>query len=778
MNYVKFECRIIEKFPAKYNNSYTFTTLTELPYTRRFNERLDDIIHKADTTKLFIGLLRSKDELDIGIKYQVEARYSQKAYICLKIDALINDHENKDLILSNVLTPKRRETILSIYPDFLERIHSNKPIDCNLIKGIKDKTLNTIRTKTNKLYWKLKLMSFLSAFNISEDSLKKIFFPITDMDEIRKEIISDPYQLIKIEGLLFNHIDPIVLKMFPLFIDSEERAMSFVYSYIKQKGITEGDTLILISEIINLARKIVPECITYVTEICHTDIINFKRYDNKIGLLSTYEQEKFIYERLKEIQNAKSVIKVDDFKKIDKLEDRLGFKLTDEQRQTIKAINDNNVVLLTGQAGTGKTQCILGILAVYHQSSIALCSLSAQAANRMYELTNTPAFTIHKLLGYGKYGYTKNMDNPLSYNIVVTDEASMDSIDVMKPLIEAIDLGSKIIIVGDPNQLAPIGAGNIYKDLLRSHFKTIKLTKIHRQAQSSGIIIDSNMIINSMCPIEDNEKGVIVHGENQDMFYIFHDQSEQILKAAIEIFFRGLLKYNLEDILIICPRKSGKISKTSFNNAVQYYLRREYKITSCIDNRFVNRYFQFVPCAMNKMYVVPGHQSRYKYLKIKDRYYCISEYDFKYVEIFKTTLTNKLGQLFYIGDRIRQRRNDRLGKKVHNGEIGFIRKIFDDDSFLVTFKDKEINYDWYEIEEIDLAYSMTTHLYQGNQNKVIIIAFDENSKMLLSNELLYTSKTRATNMCFLIGPRNMYKEAINKHENKRNTFLKQLIKEF
>ena len=407
---------------------------------------------------------------------------------------------------------------------------------------------------------------------------------------------------------------------------------------------------------------------------------------------------------------------------IKKSEDEQGFTFTEEQKQAIINITKNNFNTLSSPAGCGKSTISRGILKIYQDAGylISCTTLSAKAAIRLHETTGFSAQTMHRLLAARPGGiFEYNRYNQLPQGVYLIDESSMINSYLFKKLFEAIPENSKIILVGDNYQLPPIGYGNTFEDILKKDFlQNNKLTKVLRQAEKSGIISDSNKIRQGIFPFIKKEPKM-VRGELQDIFYIFRDNRESLNKIAINSFMKSLEEgKTVDDVIILVPRKKTVINSTQEINK---------KIQSLLIN--------------------------------------------------ENTRSVTYGQLkYYLGDKVIHIKNN-YDKNVMNGEMGKIINIYknndNQECILVDFGDKEIEYTKGDMKELDLAYAVTTHKFQGSQASDIITIVDNTHFMLLSKNYLYTTITRSIKRCLVIAEPYAFDMCIKTDKTSiRNTWTK------
>lgn len=407
-------------------------------------------------------------------------------------------------------------------------------------------------------------------------------------------------------------------------------------------------------------------------------------------------------------------------------EQRNNIKLAPEQALAVELIFNNNLLILTGGPGTGKTQTIKAIVDCFQQTfptgRVKMAAPTGRAARRLSEVTGQDAATVHRLLGLqpGK-GPEYSLANPLPCELLVIDEVSMLDIVLAEALFDAIEPGAKILLVGDPDQLPAVGPGNFLSDLLIAGLPLIKLTKIFRQAAESQIVTNAHRVNQGLPLVFDPKKN--------DFYFIDQDQPEQIAKTILASAQRLLrLGYSTEDIHILSPMRKGLIGTYALNNILQAALN---------------------PSAPEKGQLHFG------------------------------------GTNFRAGDKVMQVKNN-YEKLVFNGEVGIIEEIsesFDEEGnvsgkeIVVRFGSDIVSYNYEELEELVLAYATTVHKSQGGEYPVVIAPVSTSHYIMLQRNLLYTAITRAKEKVVLIGTRQALAIAIkNVRVKKRNTGLAARLK--
>ncbi|MZP30784.1 ATP-dependent RecD-like DNA helicase [Heliobacterium undosum] len=408
-------------------------------------------------------------------------------------------------------------------------------------------------------------------------------------------------------------------------------------------------------------------------------------------------------------------------------------ELAPEQRQACRAISQTDLLILTGGPGTGKTQTTRAVLYVFEklhpEAKILLAAPTGRASRRMAEVTGREAGTLHRMLGIGKDGKAQyNRDNPLPCNLLVVDESSMMDLSLAYRVFDALAPGTKVLLVGDTDQLPSVGPGNVLKDLIEAGCPSVRLTRIFRQAEQSQIVLNAHRINRGQAPQINPTKG--------DFFFIWQEDPEKvadlILRSVMRLIQKGM---GIGDIQVLCPMKKGHTGTDSLNRRLQ---------------EVVN----------------PARGSG----KMEEITYG--------------------SQVFRLRDKVIQTKNN-YGKGVLNGDIGTIVSVGmvqanSDDSesepaegIVVQFNGQEVAYTQEELGQLALAYAITVHKSQGSEFKAVIVPITTQSYVMLARNLLYTAITRAREMAVLVGTdRALWIAVKNDKVSQRNTGLKEKIRPF
>lgn len=761
---------------------YEFTTDEKLPYT-------NDYLYK-DKAKYLGCLSGNMQELYCETDYKVRAKlkyntkYKKYDYA---IESVTSEQpktlDQQRKFLEVLCTVRQADILLESYPNVVEDVMKGKVIDTSKLKGIKDITFDKIKDKILDNYIIQDILVLLRPLGVTFNTIKKMLGIEDNPSLLKQKIIENPYILTSVHGLGFKKVDELALKLAPELRTSLQRLKAFLFYTFKEIANSEGHTWINKRDLIGYVRKDLRECIDIYRDFIKEETEDptlLYIYDDKIGLLKYYNTAKNIVEHLHWLDDLESMLEpftneeMDD--SIKQTEKELGFELTDEQKSAIKSINEHNIIIVTAPAGAGKSTSIKGMFDLltrakvksefknseYNQihsedkmsedelftygdlgqgsysgiSAIDDCSivrigqsaLSAKAAKRMKEVSGQDAMTMHRMLGYSGAGFAYKKDFPMKFHVNVLDEASMINKSLINSYINAIRPHGKLIIIFDFAQLPPIGSGDFTRDILKSKLCINKFTKVHRQGEKSGILMDANKIRIGVNPVEKLEKK-IVHGELRDMFYRFETDKEKMRDMAVEAYLKSVEDVGLEEAVIITPRKRKCInSATELNKIIQD---------------------KMIPC------------DDYILTRWKDGEKCI----------------------FKLGAKVMQKKNNyEKDKMVFNGDEGFITDI-NKNGFSITFSlengKREVNYSNSELDQIDLSYCISVHSSQGSQYHSVICVFDMSSFIMLNRKILYTAVTRARKKCMLISEPRAFKACLDDENNRpRNTFLSEMFEEF
>lgn len=533
------------------------------------------------------------------------------------------------------------------------------------------------------------IVGFLERFGIGAEFAKKVYelLGINAIEQIEK----DPYILIDIaRGVDFKQIDKMALDL-GIGYDNEKRIRSGI-KYALIRATYNGHACVIKENLIQFAISLLDVTTENVEDglielRANDEIVIEEREKNDIWiyLSNFYYTEQEIAVRIKRLQEASNVKKIKNIETyLKKLEANSNIELSEKQKEAIELVNDNNVTIITGGPGTGKTTIIKSIIDIYEQkgNKVVLCAPTGRAAKKMTETTGKEASTLHRLLEIGKIDEnnfyqtsTEYEGAPIDADLIIVDELSMVDMFVMSYLLKCIYKGTKLILVGDCDQLSSVGPGSVLKDLIASErVVTIHLDKIFRQAAKSKIILNAHRVNNGE-PFISKEDEEYTEETMDDFFYINEASQEKILEQVLSLCTGRLKNYGdydfFQSIQVLTPTKKGMLGTRELNKALQERLNPN-------------------------LYDLPEKAN--------------------------------MGAIYREGDRIMQIKNNydidwekenhygdvEIGKGVFNGEIGTITEVSEKNKIVeIKFDDeKTAYYDFSELDQIEHSYAITIHKAQ------------------------------------------------------------------
>lgn len=616
-----------------------------------------------------------------------------------------------------------------------------EPEKLSLIKGISISKAVKMHESYMQQLGSSTLVMFLQDCGISVKTAAKIY---KKFGSAAVEIIkSNPYILCEeIEGIGFKTADDVALKLH-IEADNVNRVRAgvlYTLKYNTQFGHTYLPENILVSSSARLL-GVTENATEEATEALVKDgicVADSSDDGNNIYIYSHYMCEGYVASKITELNKYKYKFKTKDIEKqIDIIEKKHKLHLAELQRQAVVSAMQNSVMIITGGPGTGKTTIINAIIDIMHSNglTVTLTAPTGRAAKRMSQVCSLESKTIHRLLEASFRGedeeteFMVNEDSPIESDVVIVDEMSMVDIVLASNLLKAIKPGTRLIMVGDVNQLPSVGPGNVLKDLIESGcIEVIRLKEIFRQARESLIVTNAHGINAGEYPV--------LNAKDRDFFFAQLPNSNDGVKYIASLCSEKLPKaygYSPMDIQVLSPSKKGNAGVINMNEVLRSVIN---------------------PPSKDK-----------------------AEQDFGF-------------RMFREGDKVMQVRNNydirwsstvtsELGNGVFNGDVGVvtsIRKEFH--TLTVVFDDKKVVYDFKEIsDELELAYCVTIHKSQGSEFPVVIIPMYEAPHMLVNRNLLYTGVTRAKNLVVLVGREDVvYTMVDNNREDRRYSGLGKRIR--
>ena len=562
-------------------------------------------------------------------------------------------------------------------------------------------------------YHRARIYAELDDYNLSASIIDKLIERYKSPDVVIEKIKKNPYVLItEVKGIGWAIADKIALAggLAPF---CTERIGAFLYQYLLTAG-EDGFSWVTPDELMGAVLEKFGEEIPdeAVTKAIHEmeDKLWWNADKTRIGLKYYYELEQKIAKELIRIRDAESGIPYTDWKEaVSRIEHLQGWNYTEEQIKGIQTALEENVVLIQGSAGSGKTSLVRAVLECLKGYSYVQCAFSGKAASRLMEVTKQEGYTIHRLLGFPKGEVDKQRfffhdENRLIYDVIILDEISMVDLRLFYYLLRAIPNGAKLICLGDNGQLEAIGSGNIAYDMLVSpEIEAITLHEIHRQAQDSAIVTESVKIRDGVQIVEKDWAGHEVRGNRKDFDITGYSDKSNTFYKIMEHFARIYDECrDIQAIQVIVPMKQKGCSTYVLNNAIQNLFN-------------------------------PDDKEQVEIRLSRDRSYFLK-----------------------VGDKvINQVNNYKTDPNIFNGNVGIIKSFgYDENDERIMTIDfdgiGEVDVPEKYWKGIDLAYAITVHKAQGSQSDYVIFGLDFQAFSLLSKELVYTGITRAKKKCYLV----------------------------
>ena len=566
-----------------------------------------------------------------------------------------------------------------------------------------------------------KVMLYLQEFGVTPAFAMKVYkkYGYRTIDIIKE----NPYRMAEdIAGIGFKTADRIAYSM-GIPTDSPNRVKSGI-KYILSESLLDGNVFMPKDSLIRQAGEILSVDEEMVDNSLRELQIEHKVFNENIDgtdavyLMTMYYTEISAAKKLLELSffhDDADLKKIND--KIDAVEDLSGICLAKQQRTAVIEAMREGVLVITGGPGTGKTTIIHTIIQIFKSSGmeVVLAAPTGRAAKRMTETTGIEAKTIHRMLGVayadddnGRQKFDKNETEPIEADVIIIDEVSMVDMQLFNNLLKAIEPGTRLILVGDANQLPSVAAGNVLKDIIKSEkIKVVRLTEIFRQARESAIITNAHKINSGEEPV--------MNGKNTDFFFVNAQYAPEVPGKIVELITKRLPKFtgvdSFSDMQVLTPMRKGDIGAAGLNKTLQKALnppsdgKKEYETSSCT------------------------FREGDKVMQIKNNYN------------ISWKIENRLGKA--IDD----------GTGIYNGDMGIIKSINKQaETITVLFDDmRQAVYEFTALDELELAYAVTIHKSQGSEYPVVIIPIHSGPPMLMSRNLLYTAVTRAKKFVIIVG---------------------------
>lgn len=627
-------------------------------------------------------------------------------------------------ILSGFMAVNQAKNVNEAYPNFVSMVLNGKEgeLDYKKIHGVGPKYLKDYISKVKSAYYYIRFMSIVTKYGIDDINIaQKLSILYDSPNELYEDMESHPYHVfIDVLDMSFTKADKLVIKGHQQFIESPERCEYACIDLLK-KNEAVGNTRINANKLASLVYDIAPETIdNIVSVVSNSKRIHYDASSKQISLESTYQAEQLITDNIQyRLKNPTIMsMKWQDYIEV------AGLKLTEEQQAILQVVQDNNVIILTGSAGSGKTNTMKALIYMLEDNEYSYTMLcpTGTAAQVLSRATGRHASTIHMFL----------VSNIECGDFLILEESSMIGVELLAMLLGSIPKETKIIFICDPSQLPSISCGNIVHDILESHkVPNVNLTKIFRY-NSSGLITVAT----------DTRMGNPSSFTNQYSDYKFIEESSEPVKQVIDEYEKLLFQgYSKNDILILSPYNKGTAGTYAINQAIQAKFNPNPLLDISYKRDFTTIQFSIGDKVINKKnnYSVP---------------------------------VLKMGTMGYV----------ETGEFmfVANGSIGVIlAEYYEDDKacFAIQFDDEVGKFKGPEIANLLLGYAVSIHASQGNQARAVIVVVNKEHKRMISRNLLYVGFTRAQEHLTVIGNKGAIENGMKIEETAiRNTWLGDMLK--
>jgi len=624
------------------------------------------------------------------------------------------------------------------------RIIEEEPERLAEIKGISERKAMEIADQVNQKKDLRQAMIFLQQYGINTTLAVKIYN--TYGQQIYSVLKENPYQMAEdIDGVGFKTADEIASRV-GIRTDSDFRIRSGIL-YVLLQATGEGHTYLPMEELTARASQLLDVDGEHIEKhymnlaIDRKLMMRQKDDSTEIYAASFYRMEANTASMLKQLDVSYDVSDAEIEKRIKRIEKQTNIQLDEQQVCAVKEAVRNGLLIITGGPGTGKTTTINTIIRYFEMEGldIFLGAPTGRAAKRMSETTGFEARTIHRMLEVnggveGTGGFERNEKNPLETDVIIIDEMSMVDITLMYALLKAVLAGTRLILVGDVNQLPSVGPGAVLKDIIESEqFHTVKLNKIFRQASTSDIIVNAHKI--------NNGEKVTLDNKSMDFFFLKRYEADKIIQVTLQLIKQKLPKFvdaTEYDIQVLTPTRKGLLGVERLNNILQMYLNPE------------------DPSKREKEYGNMIFREGDKVMQIKNNYQLEWEIRSKYGLCIEN------------------------GTGIFNGDTGIVEEInYFAETMTVSFDEgKMVEYPFKLLEELELAYAITIHKSQGSEYPAVVIPLFQGPRMLMNRNLLYTAVTRAKKCVTIVGDDDVFYTMVNNNSQlKRYSGLKDRLLE-
>ena len=627
------------------------------------------------------------------------------------------------------------------------RIIEEEPERLAEVKGISERKAMEIAQQVEEKKDMRKVMIYLQKYGITLALSAKIYEHYGQ--DVYRVMEENPYQIADhVPGVGFKTVDEIARRI-GIHTDSDYRIRSGIF-YVLLQAVTDGHIYLPEEEVASRTQVLLELDLQDISKhlmdlaIERKIIIKETEECRRIYPAQYYYMELNTAKMLRDLHVTYDVADVVVEKHLREIEKDADLHLDERQRQAVLAAVRNGVLILTGGPGTGKTTTINAMIRFFESQNmdIYLAAPTGRAAKRMTEASGYEARTIHRMLELAylpedndrHMQYGRNEECPLEADVIIIDEMSMVDLPLMNVLLRAVSVGTRLILVGDKDQLPSVGPGSVLRDLMESHcFPVVTLTKIFRQAEQSDIIVNAHKI--------NRGEEVILDNQSRDFFFLKRQDVNTIISVVLTLIQKKLPNYveaDMFDIQVLTPTRKGLLGVERLNGILQQYLNPPH------------------PKKAEKEYGDKLFRVGDKVMQIKNNYQLEWEISTKYGLVIDS------------------------GIGVFNGDIGRITEINTyTETVEVEFDEKKkVKYPYEMLDELELAYAVTVHKSQGSEYPAVVIPLLQGPKPLYYRNLIYTAITRARKCVTLVGSDAVFQEMIqNENQQKRYTSLKDQLQD-
>jgi exodeoxyribonuclease V alpha subunit len=652
--------------------------------------------------------------------------------------------EDVYVFLQEILTFNQASELWKHYPDIIDRVITGNTddIDLNKLKGIKEATFLKIKDKIIQNYALYDLVvEFGGILTIS--MLKKIYDEYPSIEMLKRKLREDPYKcLTRISGVGFIKADAILLELertnkikFPFDLKSSQQRCAACIEYFLIENQNNGNTKMDLRDLRKQVVKLVPTCSQHYVECLKNDYFYYNKETYDIALRKTYDTENYIAERIADANTYKRVWNID-YTKYRNVGD---CSLSDEQVSALKCICENNIMILNGNAGSGKSMTSSAIIKMLddNHKTFRLFAPTGRAAKVLSDYTQCPASTIHRGLGYrppSDWGYNKECK--LDCDVLIIDEFSMTDIFLFAHVIDALDFKkTKLIIIGDSAQLPSVGPGNLLHDFMNSNIiPTISLSKIFRYADG-GLMKVATDVRNMKPYLNGIKEKCTVFGNAKDYSFI-QSANERIVNDTVSLYRKLIKNHKPEDILVLSAYNKGEYGTIVLNKHLQKLANPNISKSSIS--------MQIGETTFYKDDIVIQTVNNYKAIVYIDN-------QFTYGDDAETTF-------------------------IPNGMIGKI-KLISLQFAVIDYDGIEVIYKKSDMQSVMLGYAISIHKSQGGSADTVVLLTPSSHSYMLNSNLIYVGLTRMKKNLYHLGDSNAINRSVKKKENlARNTFMCHFLK--